>query len=164
MATREMATSVIKDIPEDAKSSASIATRSSSKSNTNTEAPPNSIYQVPQEDATNEYEKNLEESLTKISTTKSRVQFANHPESDLEHGIVGWDCQDDPQNPINFPRKRKWGLLGLVSAITFVSPLASSMFAPAVSFMGKDFGESSEFLLSFTVSVYLLGYVVSSTH
>ncbi len=34
------------------------------------------------------------------------------------------------------------------------------MFAPAVGFMGEDFGITSQILLSFTVRVYLLGYVV----
>ncbi|KAH0828296.1 putative transporter [Fonsecaea pedrosoi] len=81
----------------------------------------------------------------------------HQPLTDLDHGIVGWDGPDDPENPLNFPRPRKWALLGLVSAITFVSPLASSMFAPAVGFLGEDFGVHQELVLSFTVSVYLLG-------
>ena len=108
-----------------------------------------------------EFEKSLEAALSRTSTKRSRVQQITHPETDLDKGIVGWDGQDDPEHPLNFPRPRKWGLLALVSAITFVSPLASSMFAPAVSFMGKEFGIASEFLLSFSVSVYLLGYTVS---
>jgi multidrug resistance protein len=39
-------------------------------------------------------------------------------------------------------------------------PLASSMFAPGVPFLLKDFHESSELLATFVVSVYLLGYCV----
>jgi hypothetical protein len=100
-------------------------------------------------------------SLGRIRSRRSVVVDTVYPETDLDQGIVGWEGQDDPENPLNFPRARKWGLLGLVSAITFVSPLASSMFAPAVSFMGQEFGETKELLLSFTVSVYVLGYVVS---
>ncbi|EXJ78937.1 hypothetical protein A1O3_08437 [Capronia epimyces CBS 606.96] len=93
---------------------------------------------------------------TAHSTDHHHPQF---PQTDLDHGIVGWESQDDPENPLNFPRSRKWALLMLVSAITFVSPLASSMFAPAVGFMAVDFGVHEELLLSFAVSVYLLGYV-----
>lgn len=116
----------------------------------------------------------LERAFSRRSTvnqTQSHQDQPDHthhphqfPLTDLDNGIVGWDSQDDPQNPINFPRGRKWALLSLVSAITFVSPLASSMFAPAVGFMGEDFGVREELLLSFTVSVYLLGYVVSLPH
>lgn len=90
------------------------------------------------------------------------MQQTVHPETDLDKGIIGWDGQDDPQNPLNFTRARKNTLLALLGAITFCSPLASSIFAPGVGFAGKEFGETSELLLSFAVSVYLLGYVVSS--
>ncbi|KAJ5573636.1 uncharacterized protein N7459_008063 [Penicillium hispanicum] len=81
-----------------------------------------------------------------------------YPESDLSRGIVGWEGQDDPQNPQNFPPRQKWGLLALMSAITFVSPLASSMFSPAVSYVAVDLDVTNETILSFSVSIYLLGY------
>lgn len=82
------------------------------------------------------------------------------PETDLSRGIVGWDSQDDPKNPQNFPSGQKWGLLALMSGITFVSPLASSMFSPTISYVGADLGVQNEMLLSFSISIYLLGYSV----
>lgn len=85
-----------------------------------------------------------------------------YPETDLDRGIVGWDGQNDPHNPQNFPSARKWGLLGLMSAITFVSPLASSMFSPSVSYVAADLGVTNETLLSFSISIFLLGYAVST--
>lgn len=84
------------------------------------------------------------------------------PESDLSRGIVGWDGQDDPANPQNFSPGKKWGLLWLMSAITFLSPLASSMFSPAVSYVGEELHVDDEMLLSFSVSIFLFGYVVSA--
>ncbi|CAG8178011.1 unnamed protein product [Penicillium salamii] len=80
------------------------------------------------------------------------------PETDLDRGIVGWEGQDDPKNPQNFPSSKKWALLGLVSAMTLISPLASSMFSPAITFMAAEFKETNETILSFSVSIYLLGY------
>ena len=82
------------------------------------------------------------------------------PETDLSRGIVGWDGQDDPKNPQNFPSGQKWGLLGLMSGITFVSPLASSMFSPTISYVSEDLGVQNEMLLAFSISIYLLGYSV----
>ncbi|KAJ5104492.1 hypothetical protein NUU61_001839 [Penicillium alfredii] len=90
-----------------------------------------------------------------LETPSSDHRF---PETDLSCGIVGWDGQDDPDNPQNFAPVRKWGLLGLMSAITFVSPLASSMFSPSASFVATDLGVTNETLLSFSISIYLLGY------
>ncbi|KAJ6171825.1 hypothetical protein N7470_000892 [Penicillium chermesinum] len=83
-----------------------------------------------------------------------------YPETDLDRGIVGWDSQDDPRNPQNFSAKKKWTLLLFLSAFTFISPLASSMFAPAVGFMAKDFNETNETILSLSVSIFLIGYTI----
>lgn len=83
-----------------------------------------------------------------------------YPLSDLDNNLVGWDAQDDPNNPRNFPEKRKWFILGLVAAITFLSPLASSIFAPGIPFINADFHNKSQLLGSFAVSVYILGFAV----
>jgi MFS family permease len=80
----------------------------------------------------------------------------------LSRGIVGWDSQDDPQNPQNFAASKKWALLALISAFTFISPLASSMFSPAVVYMAAEFHETNETILAFSVSIFLIGYTVSS--
>lgn len=84
-----------------------------------------------------------------------------YPVTDLDKGIVGWDSQDDPANPQNFAESRKWVLLGLISLITIVSPLASSMFAPAVQDAAKELNVTNTTLLEFSVTIYLLGYTVS---
>jgi hypothetical protein len=83
------------------------------------------------------------------------------PETDLSRGLIGWDGQDDPKNPQNFATAKKWSLLAVISAMTLISPLASSMFAPAISYMAAEFKETNETILSFSVSIYLLGYTVS---
>ena len=62
--------------------------------------------------------------------------------------------------PLNFPQGKKFMLLFLISAITLVSPLASSMFAPGVIFMSREFGNTSTLLAAFSVSVFVLGYAV----
>jgi multidrug resistance protein len=50
--------------------------------------------------------------------------------------------------------------IGLVAAITFLSPLASSIFAPGIPFVSADFNNTSQILGSFAVSVYVLGFAV----
>jgi hypothetical protein len=101
-------------------------------------------------------EKSVEKSADATTPDKHR-----YPETNLSEGIIGWEGQDDPENPQNFPSSRKWGLLALMAGITFVSPLASSMLSPAVEYVGADFGVTNEATLSLTVSIYLLGYSVS---
>jgi multidrug resistance protein len=48
----------------------------------------------------------------------------------------------------------------MVAAITFLSPLASSIFAPGIPFVNADFHNKSQLLGSFAVSVYVLGFAV----
>lgn len=91
----------------------------------------------------------------------AQVPTVQYPVSDLSQGIIGWESQDDPENPQNFASSKKWSLLALISAFTLVSPLASSMFSPAVVYMGEQFGETNETILALSVSIYLIGYTVS---
>ncbi|KIW92148.1 uncharacterized protein Z519_07132 [Cladophialophora bantiana CBS 173.52] len=77
------------------------------------------------------------------------------PTTDL---IVDWDGDDDPANPMNWPSRRKAINIALLSCLTFVTPLASSMFAPGIPKVMNDFNSSSVILASFVVSVYLIGY------
>lgn len=51
-------------------------------------------------------------------------------------------------------------LLGLVSAMTFLSPVCSSIFSPATPFINAEFGNTSQLLASLTISVYVLGFSV----
>ncbi|KAK7747230.1 hypothetical protein SLS53_001483 [Cytospora paraplurivora] len=82
------------------------------------------------------------------------------PETNLDESIVGWDGQDDPNMPLNFTTSRKWMLVGLLSAITLLTPFASSILSPGISSLMIEFGETSEIMGALTVSIYLLGYVV----
>ncbi|KAJ9619098.1 hypothetical protein H2204_012809 [Knufia peltigerae] len=77
------------------------------------------------------------------------------PTNDL---IVDWAGDDDPENPLNWPSKRKGINIALLSCLTFVTPLASSMFAPGIPLVMKDFHSTSVFYATFAVSVYLVGY------
>jgi hypothetical protein len=47
--------------------------------------------------------------------------------SQEDPNLVWWDGPDDPMNPVNWPRWKKILNCGLISAFTFVTPLASCM-------------------------------------
>ncbi|KAJ5682167.1 MFS transporter cpaT [Penicillium macrosclerotiorum] len=72
--------------------------------------------------------------------------------------VVDWDGPDDPENPLNWSAKRKMTATISIALITLLTPLGSSMFAPGVNQLAKDFKIASTELDSFVVSVYLLGY------
>ncbi|GLB04977.1 hypothetical protein ABZX51_003867 [Aspergillus tubingensis] len=82
-----------------------------------------------------------------------------HPVIDLEKDMVGWEGEDDPTNPRNFPVSQKWFLMILVSTITFISPFASSVFSPGVVYAEEEFDVTSTILGTLSVTGYLIGYV-----
>ena len=120
---------------------------------------PDAIQQVPTSGTTGSRLSRIKTTLTN-RLAREKLERERLPLTDLSAGLIGWDSQDDPTMPLNFGQNKKWLLLGLISAITFISPLASSMFAPAVSFMDKDFHNDNTIISALTVSIYVLGYVV----
>ncbi|RAL64230.1 hypothetical protein DID88_002122 [Monilinia fructigena] len=80
------------------------------------------------------------------------------PEMDLKKDLVGWVGQDDPAHPRNLPNKKKWLMLASVSLITFLSPLSSSIVAPGITLMNKEFGNTSDILDTFVVSMFIFGF------
>lgn len=74
--------------------------------------------------------------------------------------VVDWDGPDDPANPLNWPAKKKWSIIAALGAVTFITPLASSFFAPGVPQVMRAFDEKSNLMAAFVVSVYLLGFAI----
>jgi multidrug resistance protein len=74
--------------------------------------------------------------------------------------IVDWEGPDDPKNPQNWPTKRKWGIIAALGAVTLITPLASSFFAPGVPQVLREFHETSNLMATFVVSVYILGFAI----
>lgn len=86
------------------------------------------------------------------------LSSTDEPQDDeLNPNIVDFNGPDDPDNPLNWGYKKKWGMVSLVSAITFLTPLASSMFAPGVPEVMAEFNSTNDMLAGFMVSVYVLG-------
>ncbi|KAF4609509.1 hypothetical protein D9613_012296 [Agrocybe pediades] len=73
---------------------------------------------------------------------------------------VDWEGPNDPLNPKNWSYKKKWAATIVVSSFTFISPISSSMIAPASMQVAEDFGITSSFIIALTTSVFILGYCV----
>ncbi|EFQ30973.1 major facilitator superfamily transporter [Colletotrichum graminicola M1.001] len=62
--------------------------------------------------------------------------------------------------PMNFPRACKWLIIWFLSGITFMTPFASSILAPAIGRFIEDLGNDDLTVGTLPVSIYLLGYAV----
>jgi hypothetical protein len=95
-----------------------------------------------------------------VSThTDERTLSADVP-AQVDPDVVDWDGPDDPTNPQNWPAKKKWSIIAALGAVTFITPLASSFFAPGVPQVMRAFNEESNLMATFVVSVYLLGFAI----
>lgn len=120
-----------------------------------TSPPPNNLHE-----STKNSPMDLEKDIEKGHRPESISSDEGTEEAPEDRGpnIVFWDGPDDPQNPMNWPFSKKWGTVLIVSAITFLTPLASSMFAPGVPEVMKTFHSTNDMLEGFMVSVYVLGF------
>lgn len=99
-----------------------------------------------------------------VSQDEEEAHFEKTDESS-GHGspdefTVFWDepIDQDPENPLNWTTARKASIIAAISFITFLTPLASSMFAPGVPDVMADFSSSSKTLSTFVVSIFVLGF------
>ncbi|KAJ0127420.1 hypothetical protein HZ326_29473, partial [Fusarium oxysporum f. sp. albedinis] len=100
--------------------------------------------------------------LTRRTSTRPTERLGREtiPTSRLDDGIVGWDGQDDTAMPRNFPKLKKWFIVTLLSAITMVTPFASSISSPALPAINKEFGNTNSLIGTLSVTIYLLGYAI----
>ncbi|KAJ3099273.1 hypothetical protein HK100_004919 [Physocladia obscura] len=61
-------------------------------------------------------------------------------------------------NPHQWPRSKKWRAVTIASLYTFISPISSSMVAPALPLMAIDLSLDSTLLAEMTLSIFILAY------
>ena len=95
--------------------------------------------------------------------------------------VVGWEGLDDPENPRNWTRKRRWILTLVVSLFTFIrcvdriryclhlsielirirSPVASSISSPALPVISADLKiPPGSILENMSLSIFVLAYAL----
>ncbi|KAH7055953.1 MFS multidrug transporter-like protein [Macrophomina phaseolina] len=74
--------------------------------------------------------------------------------------VVSWDGPEDPANPKNWSLRRKWAACLVVSSFAFISPVSSSMVAPALTSISKDLGVTKEIEEALMLSIFVLAYAI----
>jgi hypothetical protein len=96
-------------------------------------------------------------SIRKDDLEKGQDQTEKTTEEPTDPFEVGWDGNDDPKNPQNWPLKNKLLIIILISALSFAISLASTILAPTIPTIMAEFQITSAVLSSFVVSVFVLG-------
>ncbi|KAJ5726763.1 uncharacterized protein N7483_008120 [Penicillium malachiteum] len=89
---------------------------------------------------------------------KSGTEGSNASQQDSK--LVTWNGPDDPDNPKNWTKKKKWISMGIVAMFTLLSPVSSTMVTPALTAIGEDLHITEEFVLELTMSIFILAYAI----
>ncbi|OGM39470.1 MFS multidrug transporter [Aspergillus bombycis] len=87
------------------------------------------------------------------------IEAGEQSQDELDN-LVHWDGPDDPRNPMNWSDARKWLIIGLISVSSFNTSLVSTIFAPGVPEVLKEFHIDNSSLASLMVSIYVMGAAV----
>ncbi|KAK4495853.1 hypothetical protein PRZ48_013121 [Zasmidium cellare] len=119
-----------------------------------------STQQEKQDESTQQYqeEKTSYEDHRDIEDGLAQTGEATNAPAEQNEFEVTWDGDDHPSNPMNWSNPRKISIIAMLSSVTFLTPLASSMFAPGVPIVMTDFNTFSNLLATFVVSIYVLGF------
>lgn len=60
--------------------------------------------------------------------------------------------------PYSWSYGRKWAATAVVSSFTFISPVSSSMVAPASDQVAATFGINNNVIIALTTSIFVLAY------
>ncbi|TGO68147.1 hypothetical protein BOTNAR_0029g00150 [Botryotinia narcissicola] len=74
--------------------------------------------------------------------------------------LVTWEGPHDPENPKNWKIGRKWAAVLVVSSFTFISPVSSSMVAPALTSISSDLHIENSIEQSLVLSIFVLAYAI----
>ncbi|KAI4165240.1 MAG: hypothetical protein LQ342_001108 [Letrouitia transgressa] len=77
-----------------------------------------------------------------------------------DQNLVTWEGPQDPENPKNWSLRRKWAATVVVSSFTFISPVSSSIVAPAIVAISDEFNITNEVEQQMVLSVFVLAYAV----
>lgn len=103
---------------------------------------------------------NPKASAAELDLEAARSSVVDTHQTPKDPNLVDWDGPEDPANPKYWPNKEKWTVTILVSCFVFISPVSSSMVAPALGKVGEDLKMRSDLEVEMALSIFVLGYAV----
>ncbi|KAL2796679.1 putative MFS transporter [Aspergillus keveii] len=74
--------------------------------------------------------------------------------------LITWTNPNDPENPQNWPKSTKWKNTWTISLFVFISPISSSMIAPAMKDLGESLHMHSDFEVYLSMAIFILAYAI----
>ena len=98
--------------------------------------------------------------VRRTPTRPSTLKHSSTRRSNKDPNLVTWDGPDDPHNPHNWPKHRRWASTILIAMFAFIAPMASTMVAPALDTIADDFDIQSDTEQFLVMSIFLLAFAI----
>jgi predicted MFS family arabinose efflux permease len=95
----------------------------------------------------------------KIDLEASKPPALEQPQ-DRDPDLATWSSETDPENPKNWPKSTKWKNTWTISLFVFISPISSSMIAPAMQDLGEALDMRSDFEVYLSMAIFILAYAI----
>ncbi|KAL8772971.1 MAG: hypothetical protein Q9209_001991 [Squamulea sp. 1 TL-2023] len=99
-------------------------------------------------------------SVANVRDLEAPLEKRQSSKSVKDPNLVTWNGPDDPENPKNWSTKQRWAATIVVSSFTFISPVSSSMVAPAIPAIAKDFNITNDVESQMVLSIFVLAYAI----
>jgi multidrug resistance protein len=93
-------------------------------------------------------------------TQTSNLRHTPSRRSTKDPNLVTWESPDDPANPHNWPKHKRWASTLLIAMFAFIAPMASTMVAPALDTIADDFDVQSDIEKFLVMSIFLLAFAI----
>ncbi|KAH8805493.1 major facilitator superfamily domain-containing protein [Xylogone sp. PMI_703] len=93
-----------------------------------------------------------------VERDSAAKEFLETPEEPKDPNVVDFEGPNDPENALNWPSRKKFLNILVVSLITLLSPIASTISSAASADIMAHFHSTNESLGAFVTTVFLLGY------
>ncbi|KAL3441067.1 putative MFS transporter [Aspergillus insuetus] len=99
---------------------------------------------------------------TSPRTNKGDIEAAKPPtpKDAQDPKLITWTDSNDPENPKNWPKGTKWKNTWTISLFVFISPISSSMIAPAMQNLGESLHMHSDFEVYLSMAIFILAYAI----
>lgn len=108
-------------------------------------------------DAEEEAEEDIEESFQPGRDEEEGPEQHSSYDEKQESNIVDWDGPNDPENPHNWSKARKWTITMITAALTFVISFGSSVFSATTTVLAEQYGVA-QIVMILGVTVYVCGF------
>ncbi|KAK1638697.1 major facilitator superfamily domain-containing protein [Colletotrichum phormii] len=100
--------------------------------------------------------------MIRPNTKESQAQnlASNSPRSEWRSFCCRLGRAGRPEHPLNWSDKKKGLNIAILSLLSIVTPLGSSMFAPGIPLIMKEFHDDSSITATFLLSIYVLGFAL----